>query len=98
MIGTPNSIRLITLLLTLSTRYASAQTGNCAALVSFATPNVTITAATSVPAGSFTSPNQIGYPSATYTVPAFCRVQAIIAPQITTKVWLPTTNWNSRFE
>ncbi|MBV9572181.1 MAG: tannase/feruloyl esterase family alpha/beta hydrolase [Alphaproteobacteria bacterium] len=53
-----------------------------------------VTAATSIPAGQFTTPAQIGYDSQTFDVPAFCRVQLKIGTA-TAEVWLPFA-WNGK--
>ena len=79
----------------------------CANLKSVSLPNTTITMAESVPAGTFTPPaaggggGQRGGQPAILTVPAFCRVGAILRPssdsEIGMEVWLPET-WNGKFE
>jgi feruloyl esterase len=73
---------------------ASALADTCSDLTSAHVPGAVITAAASVPAGQFTTPNQIGYGSTTLTVPAFCRVQLTI-DTATAEVWLPAT-WNNK--
>jgi feruloyl esterase len=80
-------------LVLLVARPAAAFADACSNLASAQISGATITATTSIPAGSFTSPQQLGYQSETYTVPAFCRVQLILNPAIMTEVWLPAT-WN----
>jgi feruloyl esterase len=79
---------------TLGLLSAPARAGNCSDLASVALENATVTAATSVPAGEFTTPDQIGYGSLTFDVPAFCRVQLTIGTA-TAEVWLPDA-WNNR--
>src|SRR6267143_1404955 len=59
--------------------------------------NTTITAATSVPAGTFTTPA-----GQTLTgLPAFCRVVGVSRPtsdsNINFEVWLPSDSWNGKF-
>ena len=66
----------------------------CSDLASAKLGKATITGATSVPAGEFTTPEQIGYGSQTFTVPAFCRVQLSIETA-TAEVWLPVA-WNGK--
>jgi len=81
----------------------------CGNLKSISVPNTTITMAESVPAGTFTPPpgpaapegQRGGAPPAVLTVPAFCRVAAILRPssdsEIAMEVWLPET-WNGKFQ
>jgi feruloyl esterase len=84
----------------------------CEALAKFALPDTLITLAQSVPAGEFVAPEGFrpgpGDPPATAlaaavkTLPAFCRVAATLKPtpdsDIKVEVWLPTANWNRKFE
>ena len=67
--------------------------------------NTTITAAQTVSAGAFTPPGapQLGQAAADYKkLPAFCRVQGVIQPSgdshIEFEVWMPTAEWNGRYE
>jgi feruloyl esterase len=81
----------------------------CGNLKSISLPNTTITMAESVPAGTFTPPpgpaapegQRGGAPPAVLTVPALCRVAAILRPssdsEIAMEVWLPET-WNGKFQ
>ncbi len=73
---------------------ARASADTCSDLASATLKNGTVTAATSVPAGQFTTPEQIGYGSMTFDVPAFCRVELTIGTA-TSEVWLPAS-WNHR--
>jgi feruloyl esterase len=73
---------------------APARADSCSDLGSAKLKGATVTGANSIPAGDFTTPEQIGYPSYTLTVPAFCRVQLTIGTA-TAEVWLPDA-WNSR--
>lgn len=75
---------------------ARALADSCTDLMSAQIAGATITAATDVPAGSFTSPQQVGLPPVQFNVPAFCRVQLTLAPEIVTEVWLPAA-WNGNF-
>lgn len=63
----------------------------CENLTHLTLPRVTITAATSVPAGNFTPPNQ----TAPIDAPAFCRVSAVIAPEVRFELWMPV-QWNRK--
>jgi feruloyl esterase len=70
----------------------------CAALKDLRIDNTTITAAESVPAGSFTAPDSKSYAN----LPAFCRVTATISPvhdsAIAFEMWLPQDGWKAVFE
>lgn len=65
----------------------------CENLKTLALPNVTITLATSVPAGSFALPSP---PNRSVTVPAFCRVAATVAPEVKFELWMPA-QWNHKY-
>jgi Tannase and feruloyl esterase len=84
----------------LTPRLAWAQR-SCESLTSLALPNTTITSATSVPAGPFTTPPGPDGKTKTAAVPAFCRVAGVIAPTPDSKIkfetWLPTDTWNGKF-
>jgi feruloyl esterase len=83
----------------------------CTDLKSVNLPNTTITMAQAVPAGTFTPPAQGAQGGgqrggqqqapAALTVPAFCRVAAILRPtsdsEIEMEVWMPA-NWNGKFQ
>ena len=78
----------------------SAAAAPCESLRSLALPNTTITAAELVPAGPF----QALYtpPPPPVMLPAHCRVSAVLAPSsdshIEMEVWLPSENWNGKFQ
>lgn len=69
----------------------------CESLGSLEIPYAAITAAQSVPAGSFQPPT--GGPIT--DLPAFCRVALTLAPSsdssIRVEVWMPTATWSGRF-
>jgi feruloyl esterase len=70
---------------------------SCEALASIGLPNVTITRAATIPAGSFTAAN-----GQTFTdMPDFCLVHGVAAPTaesvINFEVWMPVAIWNGRF-
>lgn len=72
---------------------------SCGALTALTIPDVKITSAADVAAGSFTPPGG-GEP---LTVPAFCRVAAMATPSpdssINFEVWLPSADvWNGNFQ
>lgn len=73
----------------------------CADLAQLDLPDTVIDSAVEVPAGPFpfgnvapTCSSNIAAPQ----LPAFCRVQATIAPQIKIEVWLPMEGWNGKFQ
>jgi feruloyl esterase len=74
---------------------------NCAGLaaLSIAVPNVAITTAQSVPAGTFTAADGEVFNN----LPAFCRVVAVATPTtqslINFEVWMPSNgSWNGKFQ
>jgi feruloyl esterase len=74
---------------------------SCEALAALSLPNTTITSAKLITAGTFSGP-QDRYDRYDFaTLPAFCRVAAVVKPtrdsDIKIEVWMPT-NWNNRFE
>jgi tannase/feruloyl esterase len=77
---------------------------SCETLRSLKLPNATISAADVVAPGAFPGPaTAAGVPSFDFKLlPAFCRVQGIIAPSadshVEFEVWLPTNGWNGKFE
>lgn len=73
----------------------------CADLVTLDLPETVIDSAVEVPAGPYPFGNAAPTCSsniAAAQLPAFCRVQATIAPQIKIEVWLPLGGWNGRFQ
>jgi feruloyl esterase len=80
---------------------ASAQRG-CESLRELGLAHVTITGATTVPAGRFTPPPS-PEPDAPLELPAYCRVEAVSRPtsdsEIKFEVWLPLGDaWNGKFQ
>jgi len=75
-----------------------AAAATCESLISLKLPNTTITAAQSIPAGTYKAPNGQVFKN----MPAFCRVSATLMPtsdsDIGTEVWMPSSTWNERFE
>ncbi len=71
----------------------------CAELKSLPLGDATITQAKSIEAGPFAVP---GAPAQPVTLPAFCRVQGVIAPtkdsHIEFEVWLPVAGWNGKYQ
>jgi feruloyl esterase len=70
----------------------------CASLKDLKIEATTITAAESVPAGTYTAGDTKSYPN----LPAFCRVTATISPvqdsAIRVEMWLPQEGWKGVFE
>jgi feruloyl esterase len=69
----------------------------CASLTSLILQDTTITAAQSIPAGSYPAPDGQVYGG----LPAFCRVAATLKPtsdsDINIEVWMPFSTWNGKF-
>lgn len=81
----------------------------CESLSSLSLPNVKITSAAIVAAGSFTRPVAGGVDTGGASansqfsgLPAFCRVAATLTPSsdsdIKIEVWLPMSGWNGKFQ
>jgi feruloyl esterase len=70
----------------------------CASLKDLKIEDTTVTAAESVPAGSFTAGDSKSYAN----LPAFCRVTATLSPvqdsTIRVEMWLPQEGWKGVFE
>jgi feruloyl esterase len=70
----------------------------CESLAYVRLSHTTITAAQSIPAGTYTAPDGEVFPN----MPAFCRVAAALTPtgdsEIGIEVWMPSSTWNRRFE
>jgi feruloyl esterase len=70
----------------------------CETLTTLNLPDVTITSATSEPAGTFTPPPPY---APIPNLPAFCRVVGVATPTsdsvINFEVWMPATIWNGKF-
>jgi tannase/feruloyl esterase len=84
-----------------------AAAGMCEQLSSLALPGTTITLAQKVAAGAFVppatgAPGAPGAGQAFATLPAFCRVAAVLRPSsdsnIEMETWLPIDNWNGKFQ
>jgi feruloyl esterase len=75
-----------------------AAAATCESLASLKLSQTTITAAQSVPAGTYTAPDGEVFTN----MPAFCRVAATLTPtsdsEIGIEVWMPSSTWNRRFE
>jgi feruloyl esterase len=69
----------------------------CASLADLAPPDTTITAAQSVPAGTYTAPDGEVFSN----LPAFCRIAATLTPtsdsNIKIEIWMPYSGWNGRY-
>jgi feruloyl esterase len=76
----------------------SAGAATCQSLASLSLPNISITAAETIPAGNYTAANGQTYAN----LPTFCRVAATATPtsqsNINFEVWMPPAgNWNGIF-
>jgi feruloyl esterase len=71
----------------------------CADVAKLALPHGTITQVEVVAAGAFTPSER---PNDYRSLPAFCRVAMTLAPSadsdIKVELWIPTTNWNGKFQ
>ena len=71
----------------------------CADVAKLALPHATITQVEAVAAGAFTPSER---PNDYRSLPAFCRVAMTLAPSadsdIKVELWIPTTNWNGKFQ
>jgi feruloyl esterase len=91
---------VMTVALLQPSRMAAATT--CERLSSLAFPDATITAAGTVEAGQFVNPGGKAGNPAFATLPAFCRVTAVLKPSsdshIDMEIWLPLDKWNGKFQ
>src|SRR5712691_2973788 len=75
---------------------------SCADLKSLSLGDATLVQAQPIAAGPFAVPAAPGAPAQSITLPAFCRVQGVIAPtqdsHIEFEVWLPATGWNGKYQ
>lgn len=80
---------------------AATSQSECAKLEHLALAHAVIASSTYVSTNSLKLPSSAGLP-ATIRLPAFCRVQGVLKPTsdslIKFELWLPTSNWNHRFE
>ena len=88
----------VTLLAVLPWGALSAAPTRCEDLAKLALPATTVKTAESVQPGSFTPPGGQPIPG----LPPFCRVAGAIKPaddsDIEFEVWMPTSNWNGKFQ
>jgi feruloyl esterase len=91
----PYGILFTALTLSLIDTSATAVADSCASLVNLTLPDTTITAAESVPAGTYTAPDGSAFPQ--FPVPRFCRIAATLTPtsdsNIKIEVWMPFSGW-----
>src|SRR5579863_5370942 len=70
----------------------------CGGLISLKLTETTITAAQSIPPGTYTAPDGQVFTN----MPAFCRVAATLTPtsdsDIGIEVWMPASTWSGKFE
>ncbi len=77
--------------------------GSCEGLASLALPGATITLAQPVTAGGFVQPGaNPARGNAAAKLQPFCRVAVTLKPSsdsnITMEIWMPTSNWNGKFQ
>ena len=83
---------------------AAAVAAPCESLASLGMPNTTITTAQPVAAGQFAPPQESGPGGGAVfkSLPAFCRVAAILKPvsdsEIRMEVWMPASAWNGKLQ
>src|SRR5262245_49577484 len=70
---------------------------SCEALAQLSLDQTIHIAAHDIAAGPFTPPGEKD-PIPGGDLPAFCRVQLTVAPQINIEVWLPKDTWNERYQ
>jgi feruloyl esterase len=74
---------------------------SCESLATVALPAAKVTLAETVGAGAFKAPDG-ATPPAAKGLPQFCRVAATLTPSsdsdIKIEVWMPTANWNGKFQ
>jgi len=78
----------------------AASATSCDGVRTMSLPNVTVTTATTLPAGPF---QPVGIPARPPVVlPAHCRVVVVLTPSadshIEMELWMPAENWNGKFE
>ena len=95
---------LVLSLLLASIANAQSPARSCASLKQTAIPNVTINIAATVASGAFVPPDQKPdqkTPPVYKKAPAFCRVEATLAPSsdsdIKVEIWMPASGWNGKF-
>src|SRR4029450_8852105 len=95
------AVAIVGVLVAISTPRVAAAAQPCESLTSLKLPDTTITAATMGEEGPFAPPAPTGPGARAGTalpVPAFCRVQLTVAPQIHIEVWMPSSGWNGKFQ
>ncbi len=94
----------LTFLCSISSVYAAPQTPpavnvpqqRCEDLTRLNLPRITVRSATVIPAGAFRLPNARP-DAAAFNVPQFCRVIAVVQPELDFEIWLPE-RWNRKYE
>lgn len=85
-----------------ATAFAATSGTTCESLASLKLRNATVSMAAPVAAGEFPAPAGRGPAPNFKDLPAFCRVALTLRPSsdsdIKVEVWLPSTNWNGKFE
>lgn len=93
---------MLSMLLLAANIAATAEAASCESLQSLSLPDTTILSATLVPAGPFTPPSLVGAPPGQtpkpIPVPSACRVVGRVTPAVNFEVWMPSSNWNGKFQ
>jgi len=79
---------------------ANSQQSRCEELTRLNLPRITVRSATVVPTGPFRLPNARPDAAAgvgVFNVPSFCRVIAVVRPELDFEIWLPE-RWNRKYE
>jgi feruloyl esterase len=96
-LGTASALSTALLTLAVGIGATPAAAATCASLAGLMLPETTITAAESVPAGTYKAPNGQVFTD----LPAFCRIAATLTPtsdsNIKIEVWMPYSGWNGRY-
>lgn len=71
---------------------------SCATLSALRLPDTTVVSADVVSGPSFSPPGSPPGSAPLGGLPAFCRVTAVTKPAINFEVWLPSANWNGKFQ
>src|SRR5262245_48794763 len=89
-------VLLVLLLLLTSLAGTAAGQARCEDLTRLNLPRITVHSAAVVASGSFRLPNARP-DSAPFNVPQFCRVIAVVRPELDVEIWMPE-RWNRKYE
>jgi feruloyl esterase len=100
----PQLIRILAIALVCAGTSRVEAAGSCESLMSLKLPSATITKAATEPASgaSFVPPGGLRDGRPARTAPESCRVAARLTPssdsEIKMEIWMPTSNWNGRYQ